>query len=451
MKKITKLFIGIIFCSLAQIFSVNAQNEVIAVIQEPFVLLLDTEDGSIIDNSFIDLTPLSPGTPKDILQVGQQIWISDQLEDRIDRFDLEGNYVSTISGGLDNIKGMEVVNGEIWVTNAGSNNGAPGDAIVRFDTSGNNLGFIDTAGISSFDIIDVGTEVYISYIGSSTSKIERRDYSGNVLGDILGVGVVNFIQQIELNPDNNSVYAAVFSNLGGNTGGIYEFSVADGAILDSWEIGSMRGVTQLGNGNLLVSAGTNFGVQILDPSNGTTTPISGSDSAHYFESLTLCTPPSAPTGDANQTFNEGATVADIVVTPSDVTWFASENDALNNENPLDPSTLLVDGSTYYAVTIVDDCLSVPFAVTITLILGNEDLGKQGISVYPNPVTSILNITSTNLELESAIIYSIQGSKLLEIGLQQGYTTIDLSNLSSGIYILKVQSSSQTFSTQLIKR
>ncbi len=93
------------------------------------------------------------------------------------------------SRGMDNIKGMEVVNGRIWVTNAGSMNGAPGDTIIRFDTNGSNLGFIDTAGESSFDIVDAGNgEVYISYINTAT-KIERRDYDGNILGNIVNPGV----------------------------------------------------------------------------------------------------------------------------------------------------------------------------------------------------------------------------------------------------------------------
>ena len=252
MKQLASLFsvffVTTLFCS----FIANAQQR-IASLQEPFVVLLDPSDGTVIDPTFIDLSPLAQGTPKAMIQVGDEIWISDQLEDRIDRFDLAGTYLSTIggqvsNGGLDNIKGMALVNNsEVWVTNAGSNNDAPGDAIVRFDLDGNNLGFFATSGSqSSFDVIDVGGEVYISYI-STESKIERRDYSGNVLGNIVEEGVVQFIQQLELNSGNNSVYAAVFSSLGGNPSGLYEFAVSDGAILNYWGAeGSLRGVAEIG-------------------------------------------------------------------------------------------------------------------------------------------------------------------------------------------------------------
>ena len=91
----------------------------IAVLQEPFVVLLDPIDGSIIDPTFIDLSSLNPGTPKDLLQVENELWISDQLEDRIDRFDLTGVYLGALTTGLDNIKGMDIVNQtEVWVTNS---------------------------------------------------------------------------------------------------------------------------------------------------------------------------------------------------------------------------------------------------------------------------------------------------------------------------------------------
>ena len=415
----------------------------IASLQEPFVVLLDPADGSVIDPTFIDLSPLAQGTPKALIQVDEEIWISDQIEDRIDRFDISGNYLSTIGGqmsggGLDNIKGMAVVNNsEVWVTNAGSNNDAPGDAVVRFDFDGNNLGFFPTSGSdSAFDVIDVGGEVYISYI-SGESKIERRDYDGNVLGNIVEEGVVQFIQQIELNGTNNSVYAAVFSTLGGNPPGLYEFAVSDGAILNYWGAeANLRGVAALGNGNILIS--NSGGVYILDPNTGIATSIS-TESGQYFGriNLTPCTPPPPPTGESNQTFNEGATIEDIVVTPPDVTWFATENDALNGTNPLPAGTLLVDGSTYYAVNIVDNCLSDPFAVTVTIILSIDDFGLESLVVYPNPARDFIYLES-QLNLDRVVLYTLLGQQVLSAENPIAPVSIDVSQLQQGLYLLSVE-------------
>lgn len=443
MKQIT--FIYSILVLLISFFSFNAlAQERIASLQEPFVVLLDPSDGTVIDPTFIDLSPLVQGTPKALIQAGDEIWISDQIEDRIDRFDLTGTYVSTIggqvsNGGLDNIKGMALVNNsEVWVTNAGSNNDAPGDAIVRFDLDGNNLGFFATSGNeSTFDVIDVGGEVYISYI-SVESKIERRDYNGNVLGNIVEEGVVQFIQQLEVNTSNNSVYAAVFSSLGGNPSGLYEFAVSDGAVLNYWGAqGSLRGVAGLEDGNILIS--NSLGVYILDPNSGIATSIS-SDSGQYFArvSFTPCTPPSPPTGDANQTFTEGATIADIVITPTDATWFATENDAMNGTNPLSSDTLLVDDTTYYAVNIENGCLSDPFAVTVTIILSTGDFEADSLVVYPNPTSDKMYLES-DIVIDQIVIYTLLGQEVLTLDDLEAPISIDVSGLQGGMYLLNAYS------------
>lgn len=526
MKTLHRNLLSISLCILIGSFSIA--QEQIAVIQEPFVVLLDPTDGSIDDPAFIDLTPLNQGTPKDILQVNDEIWISDQIEDRIDRFDLSGTYISTISGGLDNIKGMELVNNtEVWVTNAGTNNGAPGDAIVRFDLTGNNLGFYSTGDDSSFDIIDTGTEVYVSYIGSG-SRIERLDYNGAVLGNIVGTGVVTFIQQMEINTTDNTVYASVFSSNGSNVAGLYEFNIANGAIVNSWPEGSLRGVAQLANGNILISGGTNYGVKILDPSNGATTTL-WTNSSQYFARVTLtpCSTPATPTGDSTQSFEEGATIEDIVVDPSTVTWFATENDALNSTNPLPTGTLLVDGETYWAVNIVDGCkslpfpvtvsvcatpptptgestqflpegstlddividpadvtwfatendalnntnplpnttavedgvtywavsidglcLSTPFPVTIMFPLGVSEFARLGISVHPNPVADIIYIHSTpETSVETIKLFDIQGREIME---HSDTSSIDVSHLPSGVYILNIKANGTSVAGKILK-
>ena len=426
---------------------VQAQER-IALIQEPLVILIDPADGSVVDPSFIDLTPLSQGTPKGLIQVGEEIWITDQIEDRIDRFDLNGNYLSTISGGMDNIKGLALVNNsEIWVTNAGTNNGAPGDSMIRFDTAGTNLGFIDTEPDSSFDIIDTGTDVLISYINAG-SRVERRDYSGNFIENVVAAGVVSFIQQIEVNTDNNTLYAAVFSTAGANDPGLYEFDIDSGNILNYWDVGSLRGVARLDNGNVLFSSGA--GVNILDPTSGVVTPVNGTAS-QYFGRLDLspCTTPPTPTGDANQSLPEGSTIEDIVVDPTTVTWFATLTDAMNNTNPLAPGTVLVDGATYYAVNIVDDCLSEPLAVTITLVLGISDFAENGIAVYPNPVTGRLTIVAEE-SIISVRVYDILGNLVLESKAAASTYQLDVSGLSNGVYLLQLQKGEQILTGKLIK-
>jgi hypothetical protein len=426
---------------------VSAQDR-IAVIQSPNVLLLDPANGAVVDPSFIDLTPLNPGTPKGIIQVLDEIWITDQIRDRIDRFDHSGNFLSTISGGLDNVKGMAVVNGEVWVTNAGTNNGAPGDAVVRFDLDGNNLGFFST-GDSTFDIIDVGSgEVYLSYINGG-SRIERRDYSGALLGNVVNNNVVNFVQQMEV-VDNTSLYAAVFSVTGPNSSGLYEFDRNTGAILNYYGTqGSLRGVAILDDDNVLISNGA--GVHILDPGTGIATTVAAGSSQFFGRlSLTPCTPPPTPTGDAMQSFPSGATLADIVVSPTSVTWFATETDAMNGTNPLPLSTPLVDGATYYAVNIVNNCLSNFLAVTVEIILSVEDNQLTTTRVYPNPTNGLVTI-SNSVNIEQVTVYTLLGQQVMQQKVNSNTATLDVSALSAAIYLINIDFGDRQQTVRLIKQ
>ncbi len=266
-------FFGFLIFMVSHAFS----QEKIAVIQDPFVLLLNAETGEIEDPAFIDLTPLNPGTPKGIRQIGDEIWITDQIEDLIYRFDLAGNHLSNITGAMDNIKGLDIIDGsEVWVTNAGSNNGAPGDAIVRIDLEGNILGNFPTPTGSTFDVLDNGSgEVYISYIAGG-SPIERRDYDGNSLGNLVDPNHLNFAQQMWITEDGNLLVASFSSNT------IYLFDIASGAEIQNWTASSARGVIETGDGHILWTSSA--GISRMDPDTGTSTILS-SGSAQFFTLL----------------------------------------------------------------------------------------------------------------------------------------------------------------------
>lgn len=442
-KKLLKATFTILF-----LFSVCSfySQERIAVIQDSQVKLLDLDTGEIVDPSFISL---NSGTPKALIQVEDEIWISYQLTDQIERYDLDGNLLAVIDTGMDNIRGMSVVNGtEVWLCNSGSNNGAPGDAIIRFDLDGNNLGFFPTnpQSDSPFDIIDNGDgEAYISYSG--TNNIERRDYNGAFLGNIVEQGVVNFVQQIEIE-EPGVILAAVFSIIsGGNQNGLYRFSETDGAILDYWSLGNLRGVAKLGNGEILWSSAA--GVNRLDPSTGVSELISAG-TAQYFGRLSFnCITPPTPTGDSQQTFVQGATLADIVIDPTDVTWFATEDDALNNTNPLPLNTLLVDGETYYAVNIVDGCLSDPFAVTVSVTLGVNEFSNSNFSIYPNPTEGLITLEHTGI-ISEITVSNLLGQDILNFSPQASRVEVDLSSFAKGVYLVTVSANRYSKTIRIIR-
>src|SRR5690606_13074590 len=57
----------------------------------------------------------------------------------------------------------------------------------------------------------------------------------------------------------------------------------------------------------------------------------------------------APTGDTNQTLEEGDTLADLVVNGDNLAWFADADLSV----PLQPTTEVVNGVTYYVASVTD--------------------------------------------------------------------------------------------------
>ncbi len=62
------------------------------------------------------------------------------------------------------------------------------------------------------------------------------------------------------------------------------------------------------------------------------------------------------------------------------------------------------------------------------------IAENGVKVYPNPVTDILNIEADET-VESVVVYSASGSKVFEAAGE--VSTIDVQHLQRGIYVLEV--------------
>jgi hypothetical protein len=161
-----------------------------------------------------------------------------------------------------------------------------------------------------------------------------------------------------------------------------------------------------------------------------------------------------PTGNPTQIFNVNdpaeATIASLVVTGDNLTWFASEDDAIDNLNPLATGTQLVSGTTYYVVnTSTQGCRSAAFAVTVTVTLGNDSFDLAGLKLYPNPVNSLLNVDYTDT-ITAIEVFNIVGQKVTAKNVNALSTTVDMSNLAAGTYFVKVQTANAARTIKVVK-
>jgi hypothetical protein len=90
---------------------------------------------------------------------------------------------------------------------------------------------------------------------------------------------------------------------------------------------------------------------------------------------------------------------------------------------------------------------------ITVNVGVEEIGlKDQLNVYPNPVTDVLNVQWNNTtEMANLSIRDLSGRLILSERAGNGNAAIDLSELSSGNYILELQTQTGTLRKHIVKQ
>ena len=155
----------------------------------------------------------------------------------------------------------------------------------------------------------------------------------------------------------------------------------------------------------------------------------------------------APTGAATQSLSSLLTISSIVVTGTNVVWYASSANAAAGTNPLQSTTPLTN-TTYYATQTVGGCTSATsLSVTITT-LANQGFELDSIKIFPNPSTSnFITITSSILDDIEVEVFDMFGKHILSQKVI--YNILDVSDLHSGIYLLKISQKEKTTTKKLI--
>lgn len=127
------------------------------------------------------------------------------------------------------------------------------------------------------------------------------------------------------------------------------------------------------------------------------------------------------------------------------TWFDTNGDTTTNFIPA--LTLNVPGSYNYMYTVGNDvCPDDTAVVTVNVNngcdwLSIDDLTAEGMNVYPNPTSGIVNISNSNndgvfaltvMDINGRIVYTDDAA---EIGAQE--YTVDLNGYDNGVYIIRL--------------
>jgi hypothetical protein len=156
-------------------------------------------------------------------------------------------------------------------------------------------------------------------------------------------------------------------------------------------------------------------------------------------------------------FKAGQTLADLVIEGQNIKWYLYQNPLAGKTNktsqvPLPLTTVIVDGTTYYASQTINGIESLErLAVTVkSNTLGRNDLVFKNFNFYPNPVKNGILISNDSV-IDEVTFISIKGETILTQKPNSLSAEIDLSNFSSGVYFLKVKSSEVKKIVKIIKK
>ena len=148
-----------------------------------------------------------------------------------------------------------------------------------------------------------------------------------------------------------------------------------------------------------------------------------------------------PSGNGN---NGSATVSVTAGTaPYHYSWSATPNIDANTYTGLAPGQ--------YTVTVSNESgCSASQNFTIADVSGTEEYGTASLSVFPNPAENLLTVSADEPVLQLRIT-DLSGKTIRNATVNASQTSVDVSDLAAGTYLLHVQTASYTWVRKIVKK
>jgi len=154
----------------------------------------------------------------------------------------------------------------------------------------------------------------------------------------------------------------------------------------------------------------------------------------------------------NLSFCDGGTDYDSLVRVFDAcggTELISNDDFCGLQSEVE---WVADGSsTYYIMVEGFNTATGNFSMAVTCnTAGTDENAIAGFNYYPNPATSTINLSAQS-NIETVAIYNILGQKVVDQDVDAINTSINVSNLSVGTYVMKVSVDGQIGTYKVVKK
>ena len=91
-----------------------------------------------------------------------------------------------------------------------------------------------------------------------------------------------------------------------------------------------------------------------------------------------------------------------------------------------------------------------FSVNQGTVLGTKSNEITAFDMYPNPANSAVTINAKN-NIDSISVFNLLGQEVMVAAPNAVQTTLDISNLNSGVYLVRTTSQGKVATSRLIKR
>ncbi|AUP77876.1 T9SS type A sorting domain-containing protein [Flavivirga eckloniae] len=158
-------------------------------------------------------------------------------------------------------------------------------------------------------------------------------------------------------------------------------------------------------------------------------------------------------------YNQGDTASALTLDEEgvEVLWYTTESGGTGNIDAPVPNTETVGSTSYWVSSVSSDgCESEQRAEIVVTISGTLSTSKNDkgndLALFPNPTSGTITIGNNQLLKEAQVtIYDLKGRALKKEALKNQPTVVDISDLSTGIYIFKIKTNDSEFVKRIVKQ
>ncbi|MBM3185379.1 MAG: T9SS type A sorting domain-containing protein [Bacteroidetes bacterium] len=218
---------------------------------------------------------------------------------------------------------------------------------------------------------------FTSFNGVPLNKYGRLNSNSSFDSGFNSYTISGSVASFNIQSDGKIIVSGWFTNFAGSAINHIGRVNSNGIIDASFTAGTGAGNT------IYTSTLQNDGKILIG---GLFTSYNGTGANRFARIMGDCTPPSAPTGQASQSFCINATISDLVATGSGIQWYSSSTGG----TPLGAQTQLTSGASYYASQTVTCASLSRLQVTVTI---NQPVDPTFDQLGPICQGSTLNLST----------------------------------------------------------